>query len=53
MPSSVKFGIAAENFLDARVLFGRQAVFGGELRRDFDFGSRRAWTACVRRAPLG
>ncbi len=31
-------GIAAENFLDARVLFGREAVLGDELRRDFDFG---------------
>ena len=30
-------GIAAENFLDARVFFGGEAVFGGDFGRDFDF----------------
>ncbi len=33
-------GIAAENFLDARVLFGSDAVFGGDFGSDFDFGER-------------
>jgi len=31
-------GIAAENFLDAGVLAGGNAVFGGDGGSDFDFG---------------
>jgi hypothetical protein len=30
-------GIAAEDFLDAGVFFGREAVFGSDLGRDLDF----------------
>ena len=30
-------GIASEDFLDAGVFFGREAVFGSDLRRYFDF----------------
>src|SRR5260221_9134328 len=30
--------IAAENFLDARVFFGGDAVLGGDFGSDFDFG---------------
>ena len=33
-------GIATENFLDARVLFGSDAVFGGDFGSDFNFGER-------------
>ena len=33
-----EIGIAAENFLDARVFFGREAVFGDDFGRHFDFG---------------
>jgi len=35
-------GVAAEDFLDAGVLVGGEAVFGGDLGGDFEFGRDHA-----------
>ena len=44
--------VAAEDFLDARVFVGREAVLGRHLGRDFDFSRKHCHSRIVRRGSM-